>query len=252
MIYDLQKASIWKRISAFLFDVILWGVLLAGVALLLSTVLGYDGYAARQEELTASYEGEYGVSFDITAADYEKLTPEQAKHLDDAWYALHTNEEMIHLRGMQLSLTLIITTFSILISCLVMEFLIPLLFGNGQTLGKKIFGIAVMRIDGVKISPLILFVRTVLGKFTLETMIPVFLIIMLYFQLTGIVGIGAIAILFLAQIALVIASRTNSLLHDKLSSTVVVDFVSQMIFDTPEDLIEYKKRLHEADVAAKE
>ena len=32
MIYDLQKASMWKRISAFLCDFILFGILAVGIA----------------------------------------------------------------------------------------------------------------------------------------------------------------------------------------------------------------------------
>lgn len=252
MIYDLQKASIWKRVSAFLFDVILWGVLAVGVALLLSSIFGYDVHTARLDEIYQSYEGEHGVSFSVTAEEYADYTDAQIAQLDKAMKALAADEELIHVSGILLNLTLLITTFSILLAFVVWELIIPLILGNGQTLGKKIFGVAVMRVDGVKLAPLLLFVRTVLGKFTLETMIPVFLIIMLYFNLTGIVGIGAIVVLLLAQVILVIASHTNALLHDKLASTVVVDFASQMIFDTPEDLIEYKKRLHEAEAAKRD
>ena len=42
MIYDLQKASMWKRISAFLCDLIVFCIVAVGVAFLLSTILGID------------------------------------------------------------------------------------------------------------------------------------------------------------------------------------------------------------------
>ncbi len=252
MIYDLQKASIWKRISAFLFDLILLAILVVGAALALTTILGYDGYNKQREDIYASYEGTYGVSFDITAEEYQKLSSEQIQTYEKAFLALSADEAFNQVYGMLINLTLLITTFSILLGYLILEFLIPFLLGNGQTLGKKIFGVAVMRIDGVKISPLLLFVRGILGKYTVETMIPVFLIIMIYFNLTDIVGIGVILLLLIVQLVMIIVTNTNSLLHDKLSSTVAVDLASQMIFDSPEELIEYKKRLHQAEVAEKE
>ena len=47
---DLQKANIWKRISAYLFDVIILGMVAVGVAFLLSSVLKYDQYNRTLEE----------------------------------------------------------------------------------------------------------------------------------------------------------------------------------------------------------
>ena len=42
MIYDLQKASFWKRASAFLFDLVIMLVVVVGVAALMSTLMHYD------------------------------------------------------------------------------------------------------------------------------------------------------------------------------------------------------------------
>ena len=57
MIYDLQRASLWKRISAFLFDAILLGIAAVLFAWCLSAALGYDGYSdtliTKTEELDA-------------------------------------------------------------------------------------------------------------------------------------------------------------------------------------------------------
>ena len=41
---DLQKASMLKRISAFILDVILLAVAITGFAFFLSAVTGYDSY----------------------------------------------------------------------------------------------------------------------------------------------------------------------------------------------------------------
>ena len=41
-----------------------------------------------------------------------------------------------------------------------------------------------------------------------------------------------------------IATKTNSTIHDILAKTVVVDLSSQMIFDSEEAMIDYKTKLH--------
>ena len=88
-----------------------------------------------------------------------------------------------------------------------------------------------------------MFVRTVLGKYTLETMIPVLIIIMLLFQMVGLMGTIVIGFILLLQVILLIVTRTNSAIHDMIACTVAVDMASQMIFDSPEALLEYKKRI---------
>ena len=47
MIYDLQRASMWKRISAWLLDAILLCIVATLMAFLLSTALNYDKYSAQ-------------------------------------------------------------------------------------------------------------------------------------------------------------------------------------------------------------
>ena len=61
-------------------------------------------------------------------------------------------------------------------------------------------------------------------------------------------GIIVTALILLFQVILIIATKTNSAIHDTLAVTVVVDLQGQMIFDTPEDLMAYKNRLHEEKV----
>ena len=104
-----------------------------------------------------------------------------------------------------------------------------------------------MRIDGVRISPVILFVRSILGKYTVEIMIPVIIILMMFFGVGSIVTLGVVVLILLFEIILVIATKTNSFIHDVLSSTVVVDLPSQMIFDSVEAKIEYQARIHNED-----
>ena len=244
MIYDLQRANMWKRISAYLLDAILLGILVVGCALLLSGILGYDRYADDLEKAYDRYEAEYGMSFDISATEYEAMSQEQLAVFEAASEAFSRDEEVIYVYSMLINLTLIITVFSILLGYLVLEFAVPLFLKNGQTLGKKIFGIAVMHTNGVKINTPMLFARTVLGKYTIETMIPVLIVIMIYFNLVGFFGTLMIMLLAFAQAILLIVTHTRSPIHDLIAKTVTVDMASQMIFDSEEDMLEYKKRIH--------
>ena len=79
MIYDLQKASMWKRISAFLFDAIMVSVVAVLCAWLISVVTGFDGHYDRLTERYDHYEEEYGISFDMKLSEYEAMTAEELK-----------------------------------------------------------------------------------------------------------------------------------------------------------------------------
>lgn len=240
--FDLQKASMWKRISAFLFDGILLGVVAVFCALILSALLGFDAHYQTVNDAYARYGEQFGVNFHMTSAEYEALTPEELDLFSAAYDALNADETAIYAYNMLIQLTMLITSLGIFAAFLVMEFFIPLLFGNGQTLGKKIFGIGLMRTDGVTISPVQLFVRTVLGKYALETMIPVLMVIMIYFGFIGLTGTLVLLAIALLQLILLAATRTNALIHDLISATVTVDVASQLIFESAEEMIEYKKR----------
>ena len=243
MITDLQKASIWKRVAAGIFDLILLCVLAVGCVWLLTAALGYDGYNATLEQAYADYESQYGVEFQITQAEYESLNQQQRENYDAAYKALIEDEQVLYTYNMLMSLTLLSTTFGVLLAVLVMEFLIPLWLKNGQTVGKKIFAIGLMRTDGVQMNNLQLFARTILGKFTIEIMIPMYIIIMIFFNSIGIVGPLVLGLIALAQVICLVATHTNSMIHDLLAGTVVVDISSQMIFRTTDDLIAYKKKI---------
>ena len=67
----------WKRASAFLFDVIILGILVVGIAAALSSFLGYDKHMGKVDEAYARYEKQYGIDFEISQEDFNKLTKEE-------------------------------------------------------------------------------------------------------------------------------------------------------------------------------
>ena len=241
---DLQKANLWKRISAYLFDVILLGMAVVGFAWLLSVLTGFDGYTRQLNDAYLHYETEYGVTLDVTAEAYAAMPEADRANYDAALSALSSDRDAIYAYHMLMNLSLLITSLGFLFAYLALELAVPLAFGNGQTLGKKIFGIALMRIDGVKINPLMLFVRTVLGKYTLETMIPVLIVLLILWGSLGRLGTVILVLILLLQLVLVFATRGHSLIHDLLAATVAVDYASQMIFPSEEALLAYKEKRH--------
>ncbi len=214
---ELQRAGMWKRIAAWMFDGILLSVIVVGFAVLLSWMFGYDGYSAAMEDGYARYEEQYGVTFEISLEEYESMTEAQRQNYDTAYEALIADQEVLYNYNMVLHLTMLVITLALLISLLLWEFFIPLWLGNGQTLGKRIFGLCLVRNDGVKLNTLQLFARTILGKFTIETMIPVYVLVMLYFGTLGLTGTMVLFALLAAQVFCLMVTKTNSAIHDLIA-----------------------------------
>ena len=244
VITDLQRASMLKRISAWLLDTILLVIAATLMALILSAALGYDRYGDMLEARYAWYESEYGVSRNLTQADVDAMTDAQRANLQAASEALAQDEEANYAYNMVVQLLIVITSIGILLAYLAMEFAVPMLLKNGQTIGKKVFGIAVMRSDSIRINGVCLFIRTVLGKYTIETMIPVMMLLMLYFGAIGEVGLLVLGAVLIVNAALILFTRERTPIHDKLANTVTVDLASQMIFDTHADMIAYVEKEH--------
>lgn len=247
MIHDLQKASVWKRISAALLDFVILFVVVEGLILLLTTLLGFPSYLDRMDALKEKYLSEYGIERILGAEELSKLPEEEQNaykaKVEAANNASQRDEEFISTYGMIVSLSLMMTTLSVLFAFLILEFAVPLWLKNGQTIGKKAFGIAVVRIDCVKVSPIAIFARNILGKCTIGTLAPIYLVIMVFFGIMGIVGVVVFIGLFLLQAILFFATKYRTPIHDKFAQTVAVDMTSQLIFDTVEEMLEYKKRV---------
>ena len=244
MYNDLQKADMWKRISAGMFDMIMVFVVILGLMLGLSSLLNFDVYWDGLQQCYA----EHGVN--VSLEQYQNFTPEQMESYETAMKAMARDAKFDYYFTMTTNIGLIIIIFSVLVGYTALEFVIPSIFKNGQTLGKKMFGLGVMRSDGVRMTPFMLFVRAILGKCTVETLIPILITIMILMGITGIVGVAVLAGIVVAQLILFIGNRTRTPIHDVMAHTVVIDLASQMIFETEEELISYKERL-QAEKAAK-
>lgn len=245
---DIQRGSVLKRISALLLDLILLACISVGAIYLVSKIVNYDSHIDNLQAKYQYYEETYDVRFNITQEELDNLTEEERAHYDEVEEIIKADTEFTKEYNLVINLTLIMVTIGLLVSILITDFVIPLLFKNGQTVGKKVFGLCLVKKNSVRMKNIQLFIRTLLGKFAVELMIPIYIIIMFYFGLMGILGLIILAGLGVAQLLLLIFTQYRTVIHDLLSQTVVADMSSQMIFDTEEDLIEFVKKNHEKTV----
>ena len=252
MRFELQRADFWKRISAFLFDIIIFGILLMGVATAMSAILDYDKYLDIVEQVEMEYVEKYGINPDITDEEFAALTDEEKEPYLECDRKRQQDERLIIAYNILIDFAVAIISVSILVASVVLELVVPIFFKNGQTLGKKIFGLAVIHTNGVRLRGQAHFIRSIIGKCAVETMIPAYLILMVLFGNLGIVGAAVLGLILILQIAVIASTKTRSAIHDLISDTVVVDFQSQMIFENADELIAYKTRLHEEEVNKKE
>lgn len=267
--YDFQKANMWKRISSWLFDFILIGIVIVGAASLLAlafrTTTHVDKATSTLQEIYHKYEEKYGINLNMEGCceehkkAYAALTEdektsyleaaakEKEAHGDkikaDPELKILYNEYMAR-KDIVDNLGFLIATLSVLAGFLIMEFIIPLILKNGQTLGKKIFGIGVMRVDGVRITPIQLFLRSILGKATLEALVPIYIILLILNGQMGFIGLIILIAIVIAELVLLFATKARTPIHDIMSGTVTMDYASQMVFDTPEELLAYKQKIH--------
>ena len=244
-ISSLQKAGTWQRVSAYLFDMILTVMIIVGAAAALSAILGYNDYSKQLEDYTNQYAQEYGIELDITQEEYDALSDEDKELYQQANKAFGKDAAIQELYEKMFSTAVSIASLSTLSTYLILYFAIPLIFGNGQTLGKKIFNLAVVRTNCVKISGPVLFTRSILGQCVIETMVPILLVFMLLFGVIGGAGPLVILLLLVLQVVMIAITPTHSAIHDLLADTAVVEYSSQMIFASEEELIAYKKAEHE-------
>lgn len=242
MRYDIQKAGILRRISAGLFDAILLLMLICGVAWGVSALVDYDSQLDAMNDVYEKYESEFGINFAITEEEMATMPEEEQAKYEAATEAMNNDDSAYFVYMRLLNLTLVIASVSILVSHLLLELLVPILLKNGQTIGKKIFGIALMRKDGVMVNGFSMFVRSILGKCTIEIMVPVLILFMMFLGTGGSIGPIVLLALVVVQVALLCFHPQNAVLHDLLACTVAVDMSSQLIFPSAEAKLEYDKQ----------
>lgn len=207
-----------------------------------------------EQQLIVFFGGSYSDALQqLLEVNYETLSKDAAnKKAYDDYDALTSPLEVNRVYKMVYNIMLLMTSLGFAFAYLVLEFIIPLFLKNGQTVGKKVFNLGLVRPDCVKINNVALFARAILGKYTIETMVPVFSLYLILFGNAGFLGLIVIAIVLLTDLGMFIFSKDHTTIHDLVAGTVVVDLSTQMVFNSEEELIKKKEELHAEKAAAKE
>lgn len=276
--FELRKIGIIRRASALLLDAILLVVLATGFMFLISLMCNYKEeeqlstqYYAEWEEYRKTYasgiaahcsytyeetedgyvitrNGEQSSLDELIGSLVDKKDESEAMQTAYAAYTALPKVEQVNWQYQYVyNLLFMMTSIGVLLSYIILEFVLPIIFKNGQTIGKKVFGCCLVRPNCVKITNLALFARTILGKYAIETMFPILLVFLFLFNGIGILAIILFAALALLNIILFIALKNRTPLHDILAGTVVADMRLQMIFQSDEELAE-KKALEQKEV----
>ena len=206
---------------------------------------GENAFLLKPISYVLAYEEKYEVDLTLSAIDRANFTKDQLKDWNKAFEKCEkalANDLAYNARMMRiLGFTLMMVSIGVLLSMLILEFTLPLVFKNGSTIGKKVFGIGLVHQNGVRVNTITMFIRTFLGKYAVETMVPVLLVLML-FTGNGIISIIVMALILVLEIVLFVWKKdTRPFIHDVFAKTVVVDLASQMIFQNEVEMQEYRR-----------
>ncbi len=253
--FTLDRANMWKRISAWLLDKILLVIIATGFAFLISWITKYDSYSDNYYAKYEEYQETYGLDFsDIEVQTYmakykssDECTAEEVADKEkchtavEAYKAFSNDEDVLYNWNMRVNLTLIMVTTSTLLAIMLCEFFVPLFLKNGQTVGKLCFNICLVKNNCVRVNNLMIFTRALLGKFAIESIIPIYAVVLMLFFNGGRIWIIITGLILVINFVLVFFTRNHTPIHDLLAGTIVVDKSSQMIYQNDEELIRAKE-----------
>lgn len=275
-IYEIRRAKVFKRIAAFIFDALIFLILWSGIFILSETLsTGYQAttkiYAEKCFEHNLSHEieledGTKGYQVwtltDFLKSEYAptncripedsdmsklEISEDCSKSYDDFMAknneAFGKDKEAIKAYSDLLIYRLSFYSIATLLSILILNFAVPMLFKNGQTIGKKIIHIAVLSNNGIRIKNWQIFARAVLGVFAIEIM-P----FMLYLAAPGAFGYAftLAAIVGIINLFLFVLTKNRTMIHDFIAGSIVIDLDTTVVIGSLE---ERKKRIEEERLA---
>lgn len=218
----LQKVPVYKRLFALILDWIFIAILIFTCVTPMSLLMKVGEYSEKFDYYYSEYEKKYGVKFDLTEEQFNAMTEEELKLYAEAYNALNSDAEANAAHHALFKRMLGSIELSLLAAYLVMDVLFPLMLKNGQTPGKRIFNLAVVRTDDEPVSMLTILSRTTIGKFTVETAIPALVVSSLLMGSFNLLGFLYAVVILVANIVLLV--KKNKVLHDVLADTMVVTY----------------------------
>ena len=247
-IYVPKTPKAIKRFAAWFIDIILILVVATGIALITSTIYGYDSYnnTCYQKEI------EYGIYVEDPKGDFtfedktyticyevDGITDAEAsKRYEELYKDLEYREAYSKRSAGQV----VITTCSIVVSLTIFELIVPLILKHGRTIGMKFFDIGYVTDEGIDVNFKTIFIRFLFGKLVVGALIPysgimLALLMPTYYTIVGFVAIfGVIGI----NILLLCMTPEKRGIHDYIAKCIPTDNSSQIYFKTVDELAKAK------------
>ena len=159
----------------------------------------------------------------------------QGKYVDAIMDDLNKVEVVAKAGANYMTLSTLQYVSSILISGILVYIVMPLILKNGQTVGKKVFGLGLANSDGYKFSN-----NRLLMRFIPYAVVDISLFFMILVNLYVVMLI--VLIVFLVSFALAMSSPKRMSLHDLTARTIVVDLKSSVLFSSVKEEEEYVLR----------
>lgn len=228
-----KVAAAHKRFAAFFIDLVVFILLLTGVTWIVGDIAGYN----RNAELLEEKYVEHGIYIVDEKTNEYIFCDTTQKVCQDGWVTFNKDEEACKYYDKSVELTTLILTISVFVTYAALEFVVPLLFKNGQTIGMFILKIGLVSNDGVRVNHKQMFVRFIIGKYIVATMIPIYGLIFLFFNLYGgLLGLIAFASILGIDLLMTLASPKKAGIANSISSCYACDLDTSMIYDTIEEV----------------
>lgn len=263
-VFELRQAKISKRIAAFVMDMIMFFIIFAGA------LFAFENFSVDYNENRIVYEEkclEHNLSFETINENGEKYVKTWTiqDYLESSYasssckvsnssnltsvssecqeefnkFFLKNNENFskdeVALKAFNNVLNYRISFYAIstLVGLIIVNLVFPLIFKNGQTLGKKIMHLGLVSKKGIKVSKLNVIGRFLLGIFAVEVM-P----LMMYFAASNVFGMTAIigVLVTVVNFCLIVFTKNHTMIHDYIGGTIVIDLDTTVIFNTLEEM----------------
>lgn len=262
--YEIKQAKISKRIYAFLIDLLIFIVIFSASMFLLNTYSkDYNDSKKIYDEKCLEYNlvvektNEDGEKYTISWSVYDFMLSsfsspgchadkfEDIKEISDSCQkeyndflakqseAFKNDEVAFSAYNAIVKYRIGFYAFSSFLALLIINIVFPLIFKNGQTLGKKVFELGLVSKKGIKVSFANIGLRFLIGIFAFEVF-P----FMLYLAVSNVFSIGLFLgmALFFVNFCLFIFTKNHTMVHDYVGGTIVVDLHTTIVFNSIEEM----------------
>lgn len=128
-------------------------------------------------------------------------------------------------------------TISAFITYFILEFVVPMIFKNGQTIGMKCLRIGLIDKQGIKVRPRQIFIRFLFGRFLVSRILPVYGFIFMVFNLSGgLYGFLLAVIILACDLLMTLFGKDRAGIANVISSTYAVDMDETYFFNSVEEI----------------